>query len=380
MTSSAQPALLLRLMRPIVGAATALVLVSPPSLELAASASPLDQALAAYRSGDYGVVARTFSQSRNFEPLRLPDRRRLDDWLGTWQRDKAAFMLEMTNAASLNAPAYTMMVLSAGQRYILRRPQPPGSSTAEDEFERLWHKIAFGILQRRQFDLAAEEYFGILRASRSAPSLAVWDERFTLAHAIAREQRCWRERPSVMRAPGLAMNLPSASASPTRNAEGPSKSAIEQPRCLQEAAARFEAASAGELTRDEARVRGAWALVQLGQFQKALRSLEGVAPGEDRELAYWASLLRGRVAVALGRHAEAEGAFRTALAEYPDAQSAAIGLALTLFNLDRAAEADETAIAVRSRSRSVVDPWWTYLNADDRFVERWVVLLRKAAQ
>jgi hypothetical protein len=84
------------------------------------------------------------------------------------------------------------------------------------------------------------------------------------------------------------------------------------------------------------------------------------------------------VAAALGHHAEAERAYRAALREYPDVQSAAIGLSLAMFHQDQPVEADAIANAVRSRSTSAVDPWWSYFSADERFLDRWLVQLRKA--
>jgi hypothetical protein len=108
--------------------------------------------------------------------------------------------------------------------------------------------------------------------------------------------------------------------------------------------------------------------------------MSAVEPGDDRELAYWTALFRGRIADVLGRDRDAERAYRAALAAAPDAQSAGIGLTLALFRMNRSEEAEAMGMAVRTRSASVVDPWWNYHGGDQRFVARWIGELRAASQ
>jgi hypothetical protein len=345
----------------------------------AAAGSPADRLFAAYAAGDYEIVARTLTQPRDFQALHLTDPHAVARWLGAWQPRKATFLVELATVTTSVAPAQTWSLLSAGQRYVTGRPNRPGASSAEDAYERLWHRTALGLLQRSSLASFEEQYLDALRARRPGPphpSLA--DERLLLAYAIAAEQRCWNERPSLSRAGAAADDVTHASGSAMTIDVSKASIALERARhrtCLSDAAARFDAAAIRE-AQAEARVRGAWTRFQLGQLPEALRTIDAVDTGDDRELAYWASLFRGRIDDALGRYADAERAYRAALAASPNAQSAGTGLALTLFRMQRATEADAVAVAVRTASAH--DPWWTYSGADQRFAAEWLALLRKA--
>jgi len=150
--------------------------------------------------------------------------------------------------------------------------------------------------------------------------------------------------------------------------------------CVQVALSFFEAAAAHPETRDEARTRAGFALFQLGRNADAQQSLDAANPGDDRTLAYWRALFRGRVADALDQTADAERAYREALAGFPDAHSASIGLALSLFRLHRDDEAEAAVHAVRQRSIKVDDPWEAYYPADARFADKWIAELREGRQ
>jgi Flp pilus assembly protein TadD len=115
---------------------------------------------------------------------------------------------------------------------------------------------------------------------------------------------------------------------------------------------------------------------QLGAYPDALRTIERAGTTEDAELTYWMQLFRARILDALERFTDAERAYRAALAVRPAAQSAGVGLALALFKLDRVADARAAAIAARQQPPDTVDPWWTYLGADARFIPRWRAELR----
>ncbi len=115
---------------------------------------------------------------------------------------------------------------------------------------------------------------------------------------------------------------------------------------------------------------------QLGAYPDALKTIERAGTTEDAELTYWMQLFRGRILDGLERYADAERAYRAALAARPAAQSAGVGLALTLFKLDRVTDARAAAMAARQQPRDTVDPWWTYLGADARFIPRWRAELR----
>ena len=79
---------------------------------------------------------------------------------------------------------------------------------------------------------------------------------------------------------------------------------------------------------------------------------------------------------ALARSEDAVDAYRAALALYPRAQSAGLGLAIALMRLDRTTEADETARSLRDGGAMTPDPWLHYPRGDDRFAGRWIDSLR----
>jgi len=352
--------------------------------------SPLDHVLWAYQHGDRDVVARTFRTSIDFYALHLPDEHRITRWLGPWQREKAALLLELANASSLNAPAYTLPLLMAGQRYVVTRPGSRERSPADDELERLWHRVALGILERGRFFRQAPRYLAALTTlSRTSSSEAASDPHLLLGRAIAEEQRCWNGRPALERAGAPVGDVIRASAGRRGNGELPpdptgamggvmAMKSAEHRQCLLEVLVWLDAPARDEETSSEARVRRAWSLFQLDRLSDAFGAIDGVEPGDDRELAYWASLFRARIADALGRDLDAEGAYRAALEIAPGAQSAGVGLAFKLFRLNRFAEAEDVAAAVRNVPAATQDPWWSYLSADGRFVERWIAQLRKA--
>lgn len=348
--------------------------------------SLLDRTLSAYGAGDHDVVARTFISSREFDRQHVTDARAFARWLGPWQPRKAAFVLELAAATTVVAPNWTGPIVLSGQRYVAARPNRGTASPAEDTFEQVWHRTALGLLQKLGLASYEEAYLAALRTPRHGTSsvalnVAPDDGRLLLAYGIAAEQRCWTDRPDLLQAGERADRVTRASGTPvtmlgSRSANA--KARARQRDCLSDAAGRFDAATAAEEGGAEARVRGAWMRFQLGQYPEALRTIDEVDPGEDRELAYWAALFRGRIDDALGRQPDAERAYRAALAAWPDAQSAGVGLALTLFKLHRSADADAAALAVRIRSAGVSDPWWSYPGADQRFLAQWLALLRRA--
>jgi hypothetical protein len=104
--------------------------------------------------------------------------------------------------------------------------------------------------------------------------------------------------------------------------------------------------------------------------------LDTVKPQGDPVLEYWHALFRGRALDAAGSPDLAEPAYRAALALYPRAQSAGIGLSIALMRLDRRAEADEVGRSIREAGPLTPDPWLQYPLGDERFAGRWVESLR----
>jgi tetratricopeptide (TPR) repeat protein len=227
-------------------------------------------------------------------------------------------------------------MVAQGRDYVVGRPSPPGTAADDDAFERRWHGIALAVLQTRFYDGEIERYLERLAQRRPrATTVPVWPERADLAEAIAQEQRC-RVQHVGARHDRLAATEAFAAATPTADRE----LAV---TCVDRSRAKFERAAAHAESRAEAQVRGGWALFQLGRNAEALQMFDGVDPQDDRPLAYWLALFRGRTRDAMGATADAEADYRRALALFPDAQSATIGLALTLFRMNRDDEADAAA-------------------------------------
>ena len=344
----------------------------------------LDPVFAAYLSGDSDVVSRTFRTSIDFQAARLGEPRRLDRWLGAWHQGKAMLLLELADVATVVAPQFVRPLLGAGRRYIAAAHAAGAPDDLDKSFVRLWRRAAMGLLQRSGAPFMVEEHldgFAAPNGSNGAGDLD--DTRAPLARAIAQERRCWDVRPHLARAGARIRDLTRAAGVEVRGPGEPNASALaaEDARwkaCLGDAIARFEGAAAIAETRAEARVRGGWLLFQQGNPQAALEWLDEARPGDDRDVAYWASLIRGRVLDELGRHEAAAEAYAAALAVCPDAQSAGVGLALALFRADRVIEADEAARSLRTRTAAVADPWWRYPGADQRFVDGWIAELRAA--
>lgn len=333
----------------------------------------LDQLLAAYTGGDHDVVTRSFTNSHDYYRHKLYDRRKVQEWLGAWSPDKAVFVAELAERASSVAPAYISHLVAAGQRYVLSRPSPPGALPTEDTLERTWHLIALGVMQRHFLDKLVVQYLDVLRARRLLPAAAVvLDPRLDLVRAIAQEQLC-RGLHATARQDRVLAELEGVAATPLVQ----NQAAI---NCMRSALAMLEAAAAREEVRDEAHTRAGYAAVQLGRNTEAQGLLDRVRPGSDPAVAYWRLLFSGRVADALGADADAEMAYRAALAAFPEAQSARIGVALALFRMNRSDEADAAMRAARHVSDESIDPWEQYFTGDARFVREWLGSIRKARQ
>jgi Flp pilus assembly protein TadD len=92
----------------------------------------------------------------------------------------------------------------------------------------------------------------------------------------------------------------------------------------------------------------------------------------DPWVLYLARYFKGQAFERRKRTAEAERAYRGALAAVPFAQSASMALAALLFKNDRRTEASRLMDAMFAASPRPADPWRGYADADDRF---WPVLI-----
>jgi tetratricopeptide (TPR) repeat protein len=112
----------------------------------------------------------------------------------------------------------------------------------------------------------------------------------------------------------------------------------------------------------EARVRLARLLDLKGLHEEAASEIaRALASPLDRPVAFYAHLVGGRVAQALGRPEDAVGHYAAAAALYPDAQSALLGASQAAILAGRTGDAREFAARLGERSaRFGADPWRQY--------------------
>ena len=343
----------------------------------------LDGVLSAYRGGDTGVVDRTFVHSFDFQNrLRFDAPQALERWLGPWDREKALLLIEIARTAARASHQNTAPVVAAGRRYLGAAPAGDAASAADRGFIQLWHRAAVGLLEGVSGPEHVEEHVDdVDRRTHQPTGGGPLDARLVLARAIAREQTCWIGRPSLdqpaVRVDALAKAAGVVVPDDLDESDQSKRAVVARHKaCLGEALSRFEAAVAFDETRAEARVRGGWILFQDGRAAEALQWFDAAQPRDDPDLTYWLGLFRGRAFDALGRWEESASAYRSAFSLFPSAQSAGTGLALALVRLDRTAEADRVARAVRSAGAETPDPWIRYGEGDWRFVDRWMDQLR----
>ena len=334
----------------------------------------LDDVLAAYVAGDYDVVKRSFLRSTDIQRrLRVDRPRDIDRWLGKWDRGKALLLLEFARTSATVAPQYVYVIVGQGRRYLTLNYVP---SVETHDWIRDWHRAAVGLLQGVSGSDHVEQHLVDLPA----------DPRLLLARAVAQERRCWTYRPSLDE-PTIRVDklLETAGFRVKDDTRGPLKSEREEnlakhSACLREALSRFEAAVKVEDVAAEALVRGGWVLLQDGRPKEAIEWLDAAKPRDDRDLEYWHHLFRGRALDALSRTQDSVEAYKAALALYPHAQSAGVGLAIALMRLYRTAEADDVSRSLREGADITSDPWLHYPRGDDRFAGQWIDSLRAAVR
>ncbi|HUL71809.1 MAG TPA: hypothetical protein VLT86_01830 [Vicinamibacterales bacterium] len=362
-----------------------LALPAAPRAQDTVAGTPFDQLYQQYASGDFTVVARKIRTISDLNALNPPAPLVLRKWLGTWSRAKAAYIIELAAMMSDLSSRAALVTIGEGRLYVTTRPVPLGASPGDDAFELVWHKAALGVLEGTMEFSTEELYLDTLQRRyaprRDAPQ--VWlDPRFVLARAVAMEQACWNTTDAVSQiyqpAPAVSgTSVISQAPVSTPSAVAGAPRAKTHKECLSEAVRRFATASAAPAVASEAYTRMAWLQFQLGQVADGLKTIERAGPTDDQELTYWMNLFRGRLLNAANRDQDAEAAYRAAITARPSAQSANIGLALTLFRLKQIETAREVAGAIPRLPSDAVDPWWTYLGADARFVTKWLEDLRK---
>ena len=141
---------------------------------------------------------------------------------------------------------------------------------------------------------------------------------------------------------------------------------------------RYEQAMKFPETDTEARVRVARFLAALGQFDRALTILDGITkPSSDVEVRYFTHMVRGQVLRAAGRVDDAAAAFRTALAEWPGAQSPQVALMTLMVGRGNREEAAALADAIQIAPFDQYDPWWMYWLGDYRVYSALIGALRE---
>lgn len=131
----------------------------------------------------------------------------------------------------------------------------------------------------------------------------------------------------------------------------------------------------------EARLRLGRLLVEQKQYDAAINELGQVVQAtEDRALRYYGLIFTGDALLSLDRAAEARAAFEQALAVYPRAQAARIGLAAafrTMSDRQSAVQAVMATMSLPGASRGGSDePWWNYYDGDEGSVDRLLAELR----
>ena len=142
----------------------------------------------------------------------------------------------------------------------------------------------------------------------------------------------------------------------------------------------FEQAASKTAVRQEALLRWAAYESDLGKSDAALTRLDQIGDANDPFIRYWLGLVRGRVLRRLNRPEDAITAYRSAVAEFPSAQSGAFGLAAALVSVRHLTEASTVVsrAVVTSTDSSVPDPWKTYRSPDVRLWPRALDELRAA--
>lgn len=281
-----------------------------------------------------------------------------------WTRTRAAFLLEAAIYSSIHFRQDVVPAVSAGRLMVTQRPAPFGLIPEEDAFELLWHRTALALLQRMIAGDAAQVY--LVTLERRYPSGL--DPRFVLDRVIAEEQAAYR---LDYAASGQAMTT---RLTPLVKPNEKSKLAT----LLRQAVKSSEEAMALPSVASEASLRRSALLIKLGQFDAALSAVQRVdrTQADDVQF-YWAMLLKARALQELRRLPEAERAYREAADAWPEAASPVTGLALVLFDMNRRDEALAASAALRAQNPTGKDPWWNYIAANSRFVNRWRDELRE---
>ncbi len=222
--------------------------------------------------------------------------------------------------------------------------------------------------------------FARLLATRTGS--AGFSRRFHLAMAQrAQWDACldealdWWLRDGLALFPGDAELLLTRGASHEKQARLTDRSPLPDLRAARDALAAAVAAAPDHAL---ARVHLGRVQWQLGHLDEARIALEPATRDEvPARTRYLAFVSLGQVHESAGRGAEAEAAFRAALALEPDAQAAAVALAHSLLLRGATAEARQIAERALARRPESFDPQWNYFGGNAARVEELIEELRE---
>ncbi len=144
-----------------------------------------------YADGHYDAVANQIKTVADLNALNPPKPDDLRKWLGTWDRTKAAYLLELAAAAGPISRSAQIALLSEGRLYAISRTTSLGTMPQDDEFEVLWHKTAIAQLEQSVLWTYENLYLDTLdrryTARPGGPRLTL-DSRLVFQRAVATEQ------------------------------------------------------------------------------------------------------------------------------------------------------------------------------------------------
>jgi tetratricopeptide (TPR) repeat protein len=211
-----------------------------------------------------------------------------------------------------------------------------------DPLERLWHLAALAVAQRSEdFEFLYSE--GVTK---------LYNPKAEIDHLVHARTRFPTE-PRFLLAEGTAMEWRL------------------QPRAIKV----FEHLQDDPDIGAEARMRMGAIYFRQSNDDRAIAVFEQVKPRtRDPWVVYLAEYFKGQALERRKRPADAERAYRGAVAAVPGAQAASVALAALLFQSDRRTEASDAITTMLARRPRAADPWRGYAHADDRF---WPLLIAR---
>jgi tetratricopeptide (TPR) repeat protein len=309
------------------------------------------QLLELYDAGDFDVV-RDAVRAASRGDLRVvleALERDGDKWInadGEAHRERrnlaaAVFALEVADAALDRQWSHAQQLLEwACKRMRGRRERT--------EVERTFHLAAIALIEGARDVKALDEH--VAHVSSRFPD----EPRILLARAFKAEVEYWRLYRT--RAGGVDGGSPAILAPP-----------------LQKAGERRENAR-------EVALRLGFLWYQKDRHDDALAELRKVPPGDDPGQLYLAHLMSGWVYEEQRKRSDAETAYRRALSVIPLAQSAALHLAVVLYEMDRRDEANELVARMLAADPAPEDPWRIYGYGDYRRLPTLLDRLRRSIE